>query len=117
MFDEIEAPFVRLARAVRKLTEIDEVESRFDLNNVVERRSERMYDQVKINEVAARLEDLTVIMNQMVSELRTGNEDQPYAAVYYLRTQLSREVAKLGAGAPNITKVRAYYESFVQRVG
>lgn len=116
MFDEIEAPFVRLARAVRKLTEIDEVESRFDLNNVStsEGVNERMYDQVKINEVAARLEDLTVIMNQMVSELRTGNEDQPYAAVYYLRTQLSREVAKLGVGAPNIAKVRAYYESFVE---
>lgn len=73
-----------------------------------------MYDQAKINEVAARLEDLTVIMKQMVSDLRTGKEERPYAAVYYLRTQLSREVAKLGAGAPNIAKVSRYYESFVQ---
>lgn len=72
-----------------------------------------MYNQETVNEVASQLEDLTIVMKTMIENLRTGAEYQPYAAVYWLRLQVSREVAKLGSGQPSTRTVEQYYKSLI----
>lgn len=65
-------------------------------------------------EVANKLEELIPAIKEMIVRLRTGEESQPYAAVYWLRRELSHEVAKLGAGAPNTKNVERHYSELMQ---
>ncbi len=73
-----------------------------------------MYDQKKIQQAAADLEALVPVMKQMVINLRTGEETQPYAAVYWLRREISHVVATLGAGQPNLTRAEKSYGQLIQ---
>lgn len=68
-------------------------------------------------EIAAanRLEALVPAIKEMVIQLRDGTEKQPYSAVYWLRREISRVVATLGAGTPNTATVEYKYQQ--QMVG
>lgn len=72
------------------------------------------YTSEGIRQVASDLEDLIPVIKEMVMRLRTGDEEQPYAAAYWLRRRISRSVASLGAGAPNTDKIEQYYKQFIQ---
>lgn len=69
-----------------------------------------MADRETVLSAANALEDLTVKMKTAALDLREGTND-PYAVAYYLRRELSRVVATLGAGVPSgLGAVTATYE-------
>jgi len=63
---------------------------------------------------ASDLENLVPAIKEMVSRIHDGTENQPYSAVYWLRREMSRIVATLGAGQPNTNKVEEYYRKQMQ---
>lgn len=72
------------------------------------------YNEETIQSVASALDDISIMAREMAKQIREGAEEQPYAAVYWLRSQLSREVARLGAGQPNTKRVETYYLSQIR---
>lgn len=58
---------------------------------------------------ANALEDLTPAIKDMVRRIREGAEPDPYAAVYWLRREVGRVVASLGAGQPYLRGVETRY--------
>lgn len=73
-----------------------------------------MYDQEKIQQCAANLEALVPVMKQMVIDLRTGKETQPYAVVNWLRREISHVVATLGAGQLSLARVEKSYGQLIE---
>lgn len=80
-----------------------------------------MYDRETIEEVATRLEELTIIAKQIIIDLRDDiteiHQSPPtYTRVYYLRREMSRLAARLGSGVPSgLTKLESRYEQLVQQ--
>ena len=65
-------------------------------------------------EVAAALEDIALLARQIGTDIREGVDD-PYARVYWLRTRLGREVARLGVGQPaHQQRLTDHYEQLLQ---
>lgn len=58
-----------------------------------------MNQDAKVIQAANELEDLIPVLRDMVNQLRVG-DPQPYARVYWFRRDVSRIVARLGAGIP-----------------
>lgn len=64
----------------------------------------------KVIKAANELEDLAIIAEIMVNDLRAG-KDNPYGRVYWLRKQLSYTVAGLGEGVPKgLDAIETEYE-------
>jgi len=73
-----------------------------------------MYDRETELSVAAALEEIAVMAKTMCNDIRDGVPN-PYARVYWLRTQLSRQVARLGCGQPGHQReIAVRYESQVR---
>jgi hypothetical protein len=71
--------------------------------------------QDKATAAAARLEELSTVMSQMVTDLREG-KPHPYARVYWLRREIGRVVATLGADVPpSIGQVDMEYNLLIPR--
>lgn len=73
-----------------------------------------MYGRAQEIETADKLEALVPAIKEMIIKLREGTEEQPYAALYWLRREISREVAKMGAGLPNTAKVEKRYGAYLE---
>lgn len=75
----------------------------------------------KLDDAAAELENITVMMKQAVLDLRASRGGQihasaalgnAYARVYYLRRELGRVVAALGVGVPRSVVLRGIEKTY-----
>lgn len=77
------------------------------------------HEQKKLVESAAELENISVMVKEAVLDLRNaarvGDVADAYARVYFLRRELGRVVAGLGAGVPrNLAAVETEYRELTQ---
>lgn len=69
----------------------------------------------KRQEAANRLEELAIIAKTMVEDIRTGDGPaDPYSLLYWLRTEVGRVVATMGAGpGRSAQSIKDHYEKMV----
>lgn len=90
----------------------------YETHAVQERKVKIMPKKIdpRIAEVANLLEELSMIADHMVTDIREG-ADNPYERVYWLRKQIGYLVSRLGAGVPKAKDLQAIEDHYEKLVG
>lgn len=65
------------------------------------------------NQVATELESIASIAGNIAGKIRNGEEDNTYAAVYWVRKLLTQLVWGLGDGSPSTATIKTVKERYL----